>query len=106
MIEFRFDTIRAWNALGDALPASAASEFYRKAYVTAESAPPGDRNVWELLSRAETRLRWPRWNPEATAAERRRKLELARQSWQKLAARAPANASVQAALAEVRLLLP
>jgi hypothetical protein len=47
-------------------------------------------------------LRWPRWNAGAPAAERRRKLEIALQFWQRLATYAPNNRSVQVALAEAR----
>jgi predicted Ser/Thr protein kinase len=102
MIEYRFEAMRTWTTLGDALPMPAAAEFYRKAYAVAESAPQNDRNVWELIGRAEANLRWPRWNPSAAAEEQRRKLEIALRSWQKLAARAPGNTYVQAALAEAR----
>jgi len=102
MIDYRYDLIRTWNTLGDALPPADAGEFYQKAYQAAAVLPAGDRNVWEILSRANVNLRWPRWNTTAPGAERRAKLEIAEQSWQKLATNAPGNRAVQATLAEVR----
>ncbi len=105
ILDYRSDLIRVLNALGDALPAHEAAEFYRKAYLAADSTASGGRNVRELLSRAETDLRWARWNAGARADEQRRKLERALDCWQKLAAQAPGNAAVQARVAEVRLLL-
>lgn len=105
MIDARFDLIRVWNLLGDSLSGRESNEFYRKAYLAAESAPGVEPNALGEFTRASTNLRWPRWNPGAPASERRRKLELAIVSWQKLAARAPGNAVVQAGLTEARRLL-
>ena len=105
ILDYRSDLIRVLNALGDALPAHEAAEFYRKAYLAADFTASGGRNVRELLSRAETDLRWVRWNAGARADEQRRKLERALDCWQKLAAQAPSNAAVQARVGEVRRLL-
>jgi tetratricopeptide (TPR) repeat protein len=102
ILDYRCDLIRVLNALGDALPAHEAAEFYRKAYLAAEFTVPGTRNVRELLSRAEADLRWVRWNAGAHADEQRARLERALHCWQKLAAQAPRNAAVQAKVAEVR----
>jgi tetratricopeptide (TPR) repeat protein len=102
MADYRLDLIRVWNTLGDTLPAPAAHEFYRQAYLAAQSASLGDRNAWDQFSRANVNLRWPRWNPHAPETERRRMFELALQSLQKLSAQAPENASLQAALAEAQ----
>ncbi len=103
MFDYRSDLIRVWNTLGDALPAAEAQEIYRKAYLAAEAfPPPGNRNVWEMLSRAAVDSRWPRWNAEAPPVERRRKLELALASWHKLASQAPRNRYIQASLAETQ----
>jgi hypothetical protein len=104
-INFRTDMIRAANRLGDILPAAEAAEWYRKAFAVAETFPASPRNVRELMGRAEVNLRWSRWNATAPAAERRRRLEIAAQSWAQLASYAPANRPIQAALAEARRLL-
>jgi tetratricopeptide (TPR) repeat protein/predicted Ser/Thr protein kinase len=104
MIDYRSDLVRVWNALGDALlPSGEANEFYRKAYFAAEGLPlEGQGNVWATLGRAQVDLRWPRWNPNAPAAERQNKLDAALRSWQKLAAQAPGNQYIQASLADAR----
>jgi hypothetical protein len=104
-IDLRYEMIRAYNALGDLLDAKDAAGPYARALAVAESAPPGDRNVWDLRSRAECNLRWPLWNPSAPAAERRARLEAALQGWERLAAQAPANQRVRATLAKVRAAL-
>jgi tetratricopeptide (TPR) repeat protein len=102
IVEYRFDLIQAMNGLGDALPSPESADFYRRAFIAAAAFPAAPRNTRELLSQAEVNLRWPRWNAGAPAAERRRKLEIALQFWQRLATYAPNNRSVQVALAEAR----
>jgi serine/threonine protein kinase len=102
IIDYRSELIRILHALGDALPPVAAAEHYRKAYLAAEDFPNGDRNMYGALRRAEANLRWPRWNTAAPAAERRKRLEAALRAFERMAGQAPANRSIQAALAEAR----
>jgi dihydroorotase len=85
IIELRTGMIRAAHGFGDALPAREAAEWYRKAFDAAAAFPAAPRNVRELMSQAEVNLRWPRWNPDAPADGRRRKLEIAEQAWRRLA---------------------
>lgn len=99
LFEYRFALIRLWNTLGDSLPAGEGLEFYRKAYEAAEAFPAGQRHVLQILGRAEVDLRWARWNPGASPAERQRILDRAREALEKLAARAPSNRAIQASLA-------
>lgn len=103
-IDYRCDLLRVWNTLGDALPAAEGGEFYRKAYRAAAS-DAAERNVREVLNRAETDLRWVRWNPAAPAVQKRSYLERAAGSWSRLAPRAPGNLDIQRNLAEARQLL-
>lgn len=102
ILDYRSDLIRVWNTLGDILPNPASHDFYRKAWLAAQSSQSTPRNVWELFNHAAVQLRWHRWNSSAPAAERRRNLELALASWSELAAKAPASAPVQAAINEAR----
>lgn len=104
-LDYRFDLIRVWNLLGDTLPPAEGAEFHRRAFVALDAHAAGDRNTRELLSRAETSFRWVRWNPAASAAEKRSHLERAVGSWRKLAAQAPGNPEIQRSLAEARQLL-
>jgi tetratricopeptide (TPR) repeat protein len=101
-IDYRFALVRTLNAVGDALPAAEAAEFYRKAYDAAGSIPAAPRNVRDLMTQADVNLRWPRWNASAPAAARRQKLDVATRALQTLLAYAPNNRSVRNALAEVR----
>jgi eukaryotic-like serine/threonine-protein kinase len=101
-IDYRFDLVRLCNLMGDQLPPSQAGEFYRMGYEAAALFPEASSSIRALASRAETDMRWDRWNPEATVSERRSKLERALQIFQKLATQAPGNAAVQAKLADVR----
>jgi eukaryotic-like serine/threonine-protein kinase len=101
-IDYRFDLIRLCNFLGDLLPSPQADEFYRKAYLAANSESAKGISVRELQGQAETDFRWERWNTRADAAEKRSKLQRALECWRKLSAQAPSNAALQAKMAEAR----
>ncbi|MBM3782898.1 MAG: serine/threonine protein kinase [Acidobacteria bacterium] len=103
IFDYRNDLIRATNSLGDTQPAEEAADWYRKAFRAAEAFPAGEpRNVRELMRLAEVHLRWPRWNPAAPEAERKRMAEKSVRLWQKLADKAPRNRWAQESLAEAR----
>ena len=94
--------MRTLNGLGDALPASEASEFYEKAYRAAGSIPGNASNARDLMNQAEVNRRWPRWNASAPAEERQRRLDIARRALLTLSSYAPNNRAVQTALTDVQ----